>query len=108
MVLFSDIPTVDSLLRQVDQLQDAVHDDIFERLVEENGLLEKSVECGRQKLVALSNILREAFEGYVVVNAYLENWDRDTRTISEKWATSVLHYENVKMVDPEDQRTDLV
>ncbi len=108
MVLFSDIPTVDSLLRQVDQLQDAVDDDILERLVEENALLEKSIECGRQKLVALSNILREAFEGYVVLNAYLENLDRDTRTVREDWAMSVLHRETVKTVDSEDQGTDLV
>jgi hypothetical protein len=96
MALFSDIPTVDSLLRQVDQLQDAVDEDILERLTEENSLLEKSIEYGRHKLMFLSNILREAFEGYVVLNAYLENFERDTHKISEDWAMSILYDDTVK------------
>ena len=108
MVLFSDIPTMDLLLRQVDQLQDSVDDDILNMLMEENFLLEKNIESGRQKLIAFSHILREAFEGYVVLKAYLENLDKATRTISEEWAKTIFHHDTFRPIDSEDQKTELV
>ncbi|KIW86672.1 uncharacterized protein Z519_12727 [Cladophialophora bantiana CBS 173.52] len=101
-VLFSDIPTVDSLLRQVDQLQEAVDGDILERLEEENALLEQCIKCGRQKLVSLASILREAFESYVVLNAYLENLQKEERAISEEWA-SLLQCDTVETAGAEER-----
>lgn len=84
--LFADIPTVDSLLKQVDQLQDAVDYDTLERLEEENEMLEQSVKRGRQRLLSVANVLREAYEAYVVLNAYLQNFEQDAEAIDVEWA----------------------
>ncbi|KIW28852.1 uncharacterized protein PV07_04715 [Cladophialophora immunda] len=100
--LFSDIPTVDSLLRQVDQLQESVDGEILEGLEEENALLKQSLKCGRQKMVSLATILREAFEGYVVLNAYLENLQKEKRAISEEWA-SLLQFNSDETVGAEER-----
>ena len=79
-----------SILRQVDQLQNAVDGDIIERLTEENNLLRKDIERGRQRLGSLSRLFQEAFEGYVVLNHYLEEFENDTRKAGEDFDISLL------------------
>ena len=79
-----------SILRQVDQLQDAVDEDIIERLREENNLLRKGIERGRQRLASLSRLFQEAFESYVVLNHYLEEFENDTRKAGGDFDVSLL------------------
>lgn len=88
--LFADVPTVGSLLRQVDQLQESVDCDIVERLTEENEMLAQSVKRGRQRLLSVANVLREAFEGYVVLNAHLQSFERGTKELDAEWAEFLL------------------
>jgi hypothetical protein len=91
--LFSDLPTMKLILQQVDQLQNAVDDDILERLSEENGLLIESLEGGRQRLVSLSRLFQEAFEGYVVLNHYLTKFDNDMRTVGRDFDIPIVQCE---------------
>lgn len=84
--LFTDIPTVESLLKKVDQLQESMDYDILERLEEENELLQQSVTRGRQRLLSVANVLREAYEGYVVLHAYLQKFEQEAKVIDAQWA----------------------
>lgn len=86
---YADWPTVDSVLEQVDQLQDAVDCDILQALEEENACLEQNVRCAEQRMTSIAKILREAFEAYVVLNAYLEQLVDDTRLIEEEWTSFI-------------------
>lgn len=82
----ADWPTVDSL---VDQLQDAVDCDILQALEEENACLEQNIRCAEQRMTSIAKILREAFEAYVVLNAYIEKLVDDTKLIEEEWASFI-------------------
>lgn len=84
--LFTDIPTVESLLKKVDQLQESMDYDILERLEEENELLQQSVTRGIQRLLSVANVLREAYEGYVVLHAYLQKFEQESNVIDAQWA----------------------
>lgn len=105
--LFADIPTVDSLLKQVDQLQEAVDYDTLERLEEENEMLEQSVKRGRQRLLSVANVLREAYEAYVVLNAYLQNFEQDAEAIDAEWA-AFLPIGAIQNAGPEDRIRALI
>jgi hypothetical protein len=105
--LFADIPTVDSLLKQVDQLQEAVDYDALERLEEENEMLEQSVKRGRQRLLSVANVLREAYEAYVVLNAYLQDFEQDAEAIDAEWA-AFLPIGAIQNAGPEDRIRALI
>jgi len=79
-------PNVDSLLDQVDQLQNAMDSDFVERLLEENVWLEHSIKRGEEKWQSTTKLLREAFEAYVVLNACIEDLEKEIRGIDGKWA----------------------
>jgi hypothetical protein len=55
--------------------------------------LSRSIERGRRKLFSLAQLFREAFEGYVVLNAFLEDFDNEARKVGEDWATSMRQLE---------------
>ncbi|KAK5209204.1 hypothetical protein LTR41_004739 [Exophiala xenobiotica] len=84
--LFAEVPMVGSLLRQVDQLQESLDCDTVERLTEENEMLAQSVKRGRQRLLSVANVLREAFEGYVVLHAHIQSFEQETKELDAEWA----------------------
>lgn len=86
----TDFPDVESVLEQVDRLQDSIHCDMRERLEEENDYLKRSIRCSEQKLRSTANLLREAFEAYIVLDEYVKRIELDKKVVNDEWASFVL------------------
>lgn len=51
-------------------------------------------------MVPSSNVLREAFEGYVFLNTFLEEYGETTKPIKGEWA-ALLDFVTVQAIDEE-------
>lgn len=83
----ADLSNMESMLRQVDQLQDAMYGDMVRRLEEENIFLQWCIRRGRQRLTSISKVFLEAFQSYVVMNAAIEEMQHSMDKMDEEWAS---------------------
>ncbi|KAJ9601893.1 hypothetical protein H2200_013608 [Cladophialophora chaetospira] len=97
--LFSELPNMKSILRQVDELQHAIDQDIIERLTEENNLLRKGVEQGTQRLPSIAALFQEAWWGYAVLDRYLEDFENVTQKAMGDFDMSLLQDTTAGQID---------
>ena len=87
--LTTNPPSIESILEQVDQLQNAIDSNVRCDLEEENISLEVSIECARKRLFFTGEVLREAFEAYIVLDSYIQAVKSNTTAIQEEWKSYI-------------------
>lgn len=86
--LFSDAPTVTSLLDALDKYQSDIELDKIERIEEENEMLRKSISSCQRTWYFTVNLLREAFEAMVLLEDSLSNYDKAKKEAKAQWILS--------------------
>ena len=83
--LFSDEPSVSSLIEALDNYQRDMEVDAIDRVRQENELLKQSISSCRSTWYFTLNLLREAFEAMILLEVSLSDYEKALKDGQTQW-----------------------
>ena len=86
--LFRSVPTVPSILEEVDKYISSMELDTIDRIEQENDLLRQSIDCHHKTWYYTLDLLREAFEAMVLLEVSLSDHRKAINEAKTQWVIS--------------------